>query len=410
VGRTDQPTRPSATLTLTVVALAGLAIGLGVAWDLMFFGPTPLVFIDLDYYRAALATVASHQPLYAALPYPPIAVLAIAGLGGLPVDVGNQLWTAATMVGCVALPMVIAKRSLQAKGEARPRTVEYLVPGAMLALMLLCSSPMISQLTNGQLTLLIIALTFADVARVMPRKAEGVLVGLAGAIKLTPLIFVPYYLVTGQRRQAATATASFAGFTLLGFALFPSDSVFFWTHLGKNDQFGDPTRVDNLSIQATLARWLPAVNDLPLAWVIIGLAVAVFALLRARRHFRRGEWMESVLTVGAASVVIAPIAWPHYLVWVVLAALWLVLRPDRRGKLVGLGIYLVYSLPYLLLAFPAAKAGDRVGMAVIEVAVVVPVLIGLFGLPRRSAAVTPVPASSPTDADVEHPEPAPRPA
>ncbi len=381
---------------VAIVAVASLAIAVGIAWSVFFVVRTqPFVFIDLDYYRAALATVAAQQPLYPALPYPPVAILVIAWLGGLPVEPGNQLWTAATIALCLVLAAVLARRSFQAGGAEHPGRWRFALRFSLMGLVLLLSMPMFSQLTSGQVTLIIITLAFLDVAGVVPPKAQGVLVGVAGAIKLTPLIFIPYFLATGQRRQAAVATAAFGVATGIGFAILPGDSLFFWAHLGKSDQFGNPARVDNLSIHAALMRWLPAAGQLPVVWIGLGLAVAAFAMLRARRHFQAGQEMEAALTVGAASVVLSPITWPHYLVWVVLAGLWLVVTPGPRHRLLGIGICLVYSLPYALLLIDAANAGNRPAMAAIDLVVLIPVLIGVCGLPRRPdvrAEVPPEPA------------------
>lgn len=375
----EQESRPSAIRkVVAVVAAAALLAGVGLYWvGWLGVADASFNFIDLDYYRAALKVVVAQQPLYDALPYPPVAVLAIAPLGGLSVVLGNQLWTAATQITAVVLGLVITWRATEARGEESADRWEMLFRGSVAGLLLMISMPMFSQITNGQLTLFIVALSFLDVAGVAPKKARGMLVGIAGAIKLTPLIFIPYFLVTGQRRQAAVATASFGAATALGFAMFPSDSLFFWAHLGKNDQFGDPARLDNLSIHAALMRWVPAIGQYALVWIGFALVIAAFAMVRARKHYLAGERMEAALTVGASSVVLAPIAWPHYHVWVMLVALWLVTFASRRHQVVGIIIVVVYSMPFAILA-PWAS----------DLAVVIPVLIGLFGLPHRPVATT----------------------
>jgi alpha-1,2-mannosyltransferase len=398
VRSSDPEGRPSAIRNvLAVVAVLALVFVVGLAWYLLFIdGEGPYTFVDLDYYREALKTVVAQDPLYAALPYPPVAVLAIAWLAGLPAILGNQLWTAASLLTALWLAALLATRSFQARGEEHPKPSDYLASASIAGLLLVASWPMYSQLTNGQLTLLIITLTFLDVAKVLPRKAQGILVGVAGAIKLTPLIFIPYYLVTGQRRQAAVATASFGAATALGFALFPGDSLFFWTHLGKNDQFGDPARIDNLSLHAAIARWIPAAGS-SILWLGLGLVVAVFAMIRARRHFQAGEWMEAALTVGASAVVIAPIAWPHYHMWVMLAGLWMLSFPHRRHQLLGLGVVIAYSLPFTSAFMVPAGQGNLLAMAAFDLKVLIPVLIGLFGLPHRLS----------TSSAVEHPDTVP---
>ena len=378
---------------------------------LQLFGSAnqPFDFTDLDYYRAALRVVVAQHPLYAALPYPPVAVLVIAWLGGLSTILGNQLWTAMSMLLALALSLVLVKRSMQARTPDAPLNPwELVIRFSVVGVLLLASMPMTSQLTNGQVTLVIIALTFFDVAQVLPKRFQGVLVGIAGAIKLTPLIFVPYYLVTGQRRQAAVATGSFAATTALGFAMFPSDSLFFWAHLGKSDQFGDPARPDNLSIHSMLVRWLPDIGQSTASWALLGLIVAGLALWRARRHFQRGEVMASMLTVGASAVVLAPIAWPHYHVWVMLAGLWLLMSKRSLSLILGAGIVGAYSMQYTMVVFTAIDAGNRLFLPGVDLLVVIPILIGVFGLPGaqpKAPVADPAaaePAAAVADAEAAH--------
>ena len=53
---------------------------------------------------------------------------------------------------------------------------------------------------------------------------KGAGIGIAAGIKLVPLIFIPYLLLTRRFRQAAVATGTFAATVLLGFAVLPGDS------------------------------------------------------------------------------------------------------------------------------------------------------------------------------------------
>lgn len=368
---------------------------IAVFWLIFFGSATPYTFTDLDYYRAAVKVVVAQQPLYAALPYPPVAVLTIAWLGGFSVLQGNQLWLAMSLVLMLSLVVVLAKRSMQTGvPPERLNRWELAVRASVAGILLLFSTPMDSQLANGQVTLLIISLAFLDLARVLPERFQGVLVGLAGAIKLTPMIFVPYYLVTGQRRQAAVATASFAAATGVGFLMFPADSLFFWSHLGKSDQFGDPTRIDNLSIHSLLARWVPAIGNSAIVYGLLALVLAGFALWRARQHYQRGEWLSSALVVGAASVVMAPIGWPHYQVWVMLAGLWMLLAKRWLSVLLGLALFVAYSVQLTTLVREGAKSGNPLADVAVELLVIIPILIGVFGLPRTTKPPLLEPATS----------------
>ena len=71
---------------------------------------------------------------------------------------------------------------------------------------------------------------------------QGIATGLAAGIKLTPLIFVAYLLITRRVRAATTAAATFAATVAIGVVLLPSQSRVFWLDGVFHDQYriGDP--------------------------------------------------------------------------------------------------------------------------------------------------------------------------
>lgn len=363
-------------------------------WD--FFRPGEVTsFFDINYYRDAVtAVVQGSKSMYDALPYPPFAFLIVWWLPSFPVVVGNQIWTAISLLVALGLAAVLVLRAWAITGAPAGDPWPGLVVRLSLsALFLLISAPMASQLTNGQLSLLVATLAFVDAIGVLPRRAQGVLVGVAGAIKITPLIFVAYYLVTGRRKQAATASVVFAVLTGLAWLIFPEGSSYFWLHLGRHDQFGDPARMDNWSIRAALTRISPELGAQSWLWLALGVAVVIAGLWRARRHYARGEAMESVLVVGCAGTVVAPIAWPHYFVWLPLTAIWLVLTGTRSSRVLGIGIYAAYSVVYVWIGVPLLASFNPRLVSADDLLVVIPMLIAAFGLPRRAeAAVTLAPS------------------
>ena len=54
--------------------------------------------------------------------------------------------------------------------------------------------------------------------------------GIAAGIKLTPLIFVPYLLVTRKWREAAGCVGGFLATVAVGFIVLPHDSSKWWLH------------------------------------------------------------------------------------------------------------------------------------------------------------------------------------
>ena len=98
----------------------------------------------------------------------------------------------------------------------------------MTALALL-TWPVAYTLRLGEVNLIVAALAGADLLRRHDGHwGQGIATGLAAGIKLTPLIFVAYLLITGRIRAAATAAAAFAATVAVGVVLLPSPSRVFW--------------------------------------------------------------------------------------------------------------------------------------------------------------------------------------
>ena len=80
-----------------------------------------------------------------------------------------------------------------------------------------------STLTYDQINALLMALVAFDCLRRAPRWPRGILVGIAAAVKLTPAVFLLFFLLRRDLRSAARAGLSFAACTGAGFALAPRD-------------------------------------------------------------------------------------------------------------------------------------------------------------------------------------------
>ena len=84
----------------------------------------------------------------------------------------------------------------------------------------LAVEPIRTTLGYGQVNTMLMALVVADLLPDRPgerrRIPQGTLIGLAAAIKLTPMLFVVFAFLIGRRRVAITAMASFAIFTGIG--------------------------------------------------------------------------------------------------------------------------------------------------------------------------------------------------
>jgi alpha-1,2-mannosyltransferase len=256
--------------------------------------------------------------------YPPFAAVLFAAFSGAPAGVLKLVLTAGSLV---ALP-ALCGQSLAAAG-IRPR------PGIVFAVsaLALLARPVAYTLYLGEINLILAALIGADLLRREDGAWwQGIGTGLAAGIKLTPLIFVAYLVLTGRLRAAATAGAAFALTVAAGFAWLPAGSRTFW--LGgvfyNERRVGNPANPSDQSLSGAVAR-LAGTGDPPRVWWLIavlaaglaGLAVAVWA-------HRRGYRLAGFLCCAFTGLLVSPFSWTHHWVWVVPLLVWLMATAWRR--------------------------------------------------------------------------------
>jgi alpha-1,2-mannosyltransferase len=280
--------------------------------------PAELRLTDLSVYRGAVAGLRHDASLYdfalgaAPFTYPPFAGLLFAPLGYLPLPVVQAGWTLATAGAVVVLARLAGRTS-----------------APLVALLLVLSAPVASDFKYGQVSLFLAVLVLADVTRTGPGTAptgawslQGVAVGLAAAVKLTPLIFIPMLWLGGRRRAAVTAAATFAACGAAGWVVLPADSWRFWTEEVRDvDRLGYITSVGNQSLNGALLRLGAADSVRSAVVLLVGGLIVLLALRRAARLAHAGNWFAATVVVGAASIVFSPVSWTHHQVWLVLAAL-----------------------------------------------------------------------------------------
>jgi alpha-1,2-mannosyltransferase len=305
-------------LSRIVVVLANV-VGLG--WFLLSFrhgtASSYVYRADLDVYRLGADAWLRGDDLYGVLPnlrigtnmpftYPPIAAVLFTPLAVVSFGLASFALSAATIV-LVALVIVVSLRSL----AVRP---SWLLVGALLPAALV-TEPVRTTLYYGQVNVVLMALVAVDCLARAPRWPRGLLVGLAAAVKLTPLMFVLFFLVRGDRRAAAVAAASFAGATGAGFLLAGRDSTRFWTvAVFDTDRIGGATRAANQSIKGLLAR---LGVESGAAWVVLCAALVGLAVVAMRRAFAAGQPMWALCLNALGVLPLAPVSWSHHWVWCV---------------------------------------------------------------------------------------------
>jgi alpha-1,2-mannosyltransferase len=284
------------------------------------------LLIDLQVYRAGGEHVLAGAPLYQGgvlldLPfvYPPFAAVLFAPLALLPLGLLKVLWTA---LG-IALLGYVVHRCVPCAGW--PVVV-------LLAVLATALDPVRTTLYLGQINVVLLALVVGDLLGRPGSRLRGVGVGLAAAVKLTPLLFVVYLAATRRWRAAATALATFAAAAGLGFVFAPADSVAFWfdgTFLAA-DRISAVDGPSNHSLNGLLAR----LGAAGLPWLVVAAALGALTIVLAVRAHRAGEEVLALTLCGLAAAALAPFAWSHHYVWVVPLAVLLggrAVAGDRRA-------------------------------------------------------------------------------
>lgn len=297
---------------------------------------------DLHVYVGAVDAVRHGVPLYAyaaqngdPFTYPPFALLLFWSLDGLAESVVQLLWTVSTVAAVVVIAVALTARQ-RVRGRQRFLTVVLVA-----ATVLLASAPVQSNLRFGQVSMFVVLLALLDAFELLPRRLGGVLIGVAAAIKLTPLLFVPYLWVIGRRRDAVRAVAALVGCTGVAFAVWPSASVTFWTRaVFTTSRIGDLTSTGNQSLNGVLLRYAVPTVPRTLAWCALSAAVCLVAFLCARHYHQRGLVAHAAVLIGCATVAASPVSWTHHQIWTVLAGLLLIAGP-RRARMIAGAIVLV---------------------------------------------------------------------
>jgi glycosyl transferase family 87 len=262
--------------------------------------------------------------------YTPFAALVFAAAAHLPGALLAGLMTA----GSLAAAGLAGWLTLGALGWAGRRRA-----GAALAVtaLALWTEPVQRTLRLGQVELLLMVLVVWDLCQPGRRRWQGVGIGVAAGIKLVPLIFIPYLLITRRVRQAAVATAAFAALVAAGFCALPGPSAQWW--LGPDflqaARTGFVGFVANQSLRGLASRELAGAPVSLWWWLAVAAAAGAAGLAAATVLHRHGRPVAGWLTCALTGLVVSPVSWDHHWVWIVPGLAWLVTlaaRPARPGR------------------------------------------------------------------------------
>jgi alpha-1,2-mannosyltransferase len=315
-----------------IVGVAAFVIVLG-GWLVYAFShpeSTTLFPVDLGVYRDGGLIVRHVSPPYSAtlkdslydwpstplalkFTYTPFAALFFAVVSFVPWSVLPRLVQVANLI----FLFIAAWCTMGALGY-RDRRVR--LGGALLGFAIgMLTEPVFRTLYLGQINLLLMAAIIWDLNLPDNRRWKGVATGLAAAIKLTPLVFIPYLLLTRRFRAAAVVTGTFLATIVLGFVLIGHESSDFWLHglFIKDGRTGFVGWTGNQSLGAIVTRLAGSIHASTVPWLLLALVATVVGLGAAAQLDRAGHAMLGLLTTALVGLLDSPISWDHHWVWVV---------------------------------------------------------------------------------------------
>ena len=315
------------------LALLGLIFG---AWKIIQDTRITDFPIDMVVYREGVKAFLEHRSVYSEpmlagdikLPfiYPPFGALVMVPLtafDGIDHDMAGDIM--------VVLSDLLLLVCLYFVFKAVLKKPDFLLPITAIAWAIALRFEPVD-LNNGfaQINIVVMALVILDL---VPRKRflpQGILIGLAAAIKITPLAMLLYFLVRKEWKQIATAFLSTVAATLLAAAFRWDAFVEFFSSklldMGSGGDFGVGTDYQsNSSIKGAIQRMYSSseamdANGLAIniAWIAASLLVIAFAAWLIKRLCEEHLLVDAQMVTALTLLLISPVSWSHHWVWLTL--------------------------------------------------------------------------------------------
>jgi alpha-1,2-mannosyltransferase len=319
--------------------LGAIASSRGWGWPALsaavaFAGATALALVhqqlDLSTYLLGGAHASSNNLFTVTYPtdhlgftYPPFSALLFAPFAHFPLRACEVVFSWVNLGALFAMIVVSLRAVSTTLGK---RTVLWW--GLALVLPVVLFDPVRQTFLLGQVNIILALMIVADLTMDLPLP-RGILVGLAAAIKVTPIILIPYLFLTRQGRSGLRAIAAFAGAAVLAAAFNASTSWSYWTHYIRDPQrAGMLSWIGNQGVLGATERMLGRTVATPTTFVIV-VTVGVLGLLIAAGAFRRSSPVLGLLVVEATESLASPVSWSHHFIWMILLVAWLALAEDR---------------------------------------------------------------------------------
>ena len=238
----------------------------------------------------------------------------------------------------------------------------------LLSGLLLWTEPVQRALFLGQVELVLMALVVWDLCQPDRRRWKGAATGIAAGIKLVPLLFIVYLLLTRRFRQAAVAAGTFVVTVIIGFIALPNASVTWWLD-GNFFQAGRTGFVgagQNQSLRGIMTRLIGSVDSAQAPWLLVAVVVALLGLAAAVVLDQRGYTFAGLMAAALTALLVSPISWDHHWVWIAPGLALIVDAAVRAGRAGQTGLraawYALAAVVLLLFAAWPDRWNARAGL------------------------------------------------
>ena len=360
--------------------------------------------LDLKVYRNAVDSWRSRQNPYlltftkSNLPftYPPFALLVLSPLAWAPFPVTQWLLSAAGLAAATG-SIVLVLRDMGATVTKRLLCKSF----AWSCLAFIAIEPARSAVDYGQIEFILMFIVVADLLAI-PSPYRGIGIGLAAAVKLTPLSFLIVLAVSRDVKSVIRAAVSFFTLTGLSWLFWPRASSTYWfSDVSDAARVGPIAYAGNQCWYAILHRPPFPASGSDLAWLLLSLMTLAASTFVAWRCVSAKQTAPAIVATALASLLISPISWTHHWVWVLLIP---ALTPRHRGSdipqpvrmmLWGL-VALTVATPYWWFSHGIPAQVSEAVLPVWTFAVLLVWSVTAFVTWRRTPVPAPVPAPSST--------------
>jgi alpha-1,2-mannosyltransferase len=289
--------------------------------------------LDLRVYReAGQLLVRGGDPMKASFTsshldftYSPFALLLFTLFGAGPFGLVEALWwlvNSAALVLTLYLLIEADKRHERAGltfvERRRKRWRSLAIAAAIGGIATLVLEPLRSDIDYGQINFVLMLLV---VVGVTSRRAtlQGSLVGLAAAIKLTPIVYLGAFLRSGWR-SLVRGLGVFVLLASVSWAVLPTESSEFWEHdIFDASRTGGVGSRSNQSWYGLLQR--PPFHGSTAAWIALSVLTVIGGLFVSNRALASRRFSEAVAGLALTELLVSPVSWTHHWSWLAIAPL-----------------------------------------------------------------------------------------